>query len=107
MSNSCILQIDDVHQVMQSDVGIAPTQTDQQRSKEAQKGVERISAERAEQQIKPHYIGFQSADCLEKAKRTGGIVERPATLYREAIQLRLSRGYFIRKNGETEKTIAT
>jgi hypothetical protein len=107
VSNSRILQIDGVHQVMQSYVGIAPTQTDQQRSKEAQEGVEGISAERAEQQVKPHYIGFQSADCLEKAKRTGGIVERPATFYREAIQFRLSGRHLIRKNGETEKTIAT
>jgi hypothetical protein len=65
ITNPRILQIDGIHQVVQSDVGIAAAQTRQQRGKESQEGVERIPAKRTEEQIEPHHIGFQFPDCLD------------------------------------------
>jgi hypothetical protein len=72
-------------------VGIAAAQTRQQGSKKSQEGIHRITAKRTKEQIEPHHIGFQSADCLEKSKGTGGVIEGPAALHRKAIQFGLRR----------------
>jgi hypothetical protein len=107
VSNPCILQIDGIHQVMQGDMGVAAAQTRQQRSKQTQEGIQRISAKRTEEQIEPDHIGFQFSDGAEKSKRTRGVVEGPATLHREAIQFGRSRGNLIGKNRKAEERITT
>jgi hypothetical protein len=75
VSNSCILQIDGIHQVMQSDVGVAAAQPRQQWGKKPKKSAKRVTAERTEEQIEPNDIGFHFPDGLKKSKRTRGIVK--------------------------------
>jgi hypothetical protein len=105
MPHPGVLQVDSVHQMMQSDVGIAATQPRQQRRQKPQKSVDRIPAKSTEEQIEPHHIGLQMADRLRQSKGSCGIVEGPATLNVETLQLGLSRGEFIGKNREAEKWI--
>jgi hypothetical protein len=105
--DSRVFQIDGIHQVMESDVGVTAAQARHQGREESQESIEGIAAKRAEEQIEPHHIGFQFGDGLEDAKRAGGIVERPAALHGEAIEFGLGRENLIRKDGEAEETIAT
>lgn len=56
MLNTCVLQIDRVHEVMQGDVSVAAAQTCQQRSEQPEESIEGIAAEGAEQQIEPNDI---------------------------------------------------
>jgi len=78
MSNTRVFQIDGVHQVVQRDMRVAAAQTGKQGREKAQKGVHWVSAERAEEKVKPHYIGFQLIQGLQQPNRAGRIVERPA-----------------------------
>jgi len=59
VSNARILQINGIHQVMQGNVSVAPTQTGKQRSKKAHEGIQGIASKSAEEQIEPHYIRLQ------------------------------------------------
>jgi hypothetical protein len=73
-----VLQIHRIHQVVQSHVGITAAQARQKRSQKSQKSIQRISPKRTEEQVEPHYIGFQLRDGLQQAKRIQRIVELPA-----------------------------
>lgn len=106
MPHSCVLQVNRIHQVVQGDVRVATAQSGEQRSQQAEKGIDGIAAKCAEQQVKPNHIGLEPVQCTEQASRTGRIIEGPATNHVEAIQFRLSRRHPIGKNCETEKWIA-
>lgn len=58
VSNAGILQIDGIHEVVQCDVCVATAQTRKQRSEEPEEGIQRITAECAEEQIEPNDIWF-------------------------------------------------
>ncbi len=79
VANSNILQFDRVHQVMKCDVRIAATQASQQRRHQSPERDQRIPAERAEQQVEPHYVRLQLAQSFQQPIRTRGIIEGPAT----------------------------
>ncbi len=106
VANAGILQVHGVHQVMQGDVGVAAAQSRHERSEQPEECIERIAAEGAEEQIEPDDIRLQPIESFQDACRAGGVVERPAALHRETLQLRLRRGNLIRENGEAEKRIS-
>jgi hypothetical protein len=106
MLHAGIFQIHRIHEVVQGDVGVTTAQTREQGSSQAKKGVQGIAPEGAEEEVKPHNIRFQLIHRCENSSGTAGIVERPATLHGESLQLRLMWGYLIRKNIQAEKRIA-
>jgi hypothetical protein len=65
VANSDIFEFDRIHQVMQRNVSIAATQAGEQGSHQARKSNERITAERAEQQIEPDDIRFNPVQRLQ------------------------------------------
>jgi uncharacterized protein YcbK (DUF882 family) len=87
--NPGVLQINRIHQVVQGHMSVATAHTRKQWSQKSQEGIQRIAPERAKKQVEPHHIGFQFPDCLEKAQRTQGIVECPATAHRKTLQFGL------------------
>ena len=91
---------------MQSYVGIAPAQTGQQRRKQSQKRIQRISSEGAEEQVEPHHVRPELADRSQQVIRAEGIVERPAAAHGETIQLGLSRRYFVGQDCHAQERIA-
>jgi hypothetical protein len=104
--NPRVLQVDGIHQVVQRHMGVSPTQSRKQGSKQPHESVQRIAAKRAEEQIEPHHIGFQFAHCTQKSNGVCGIFKRPATQHREAVKFRLCRGNLISENRQADKRIA-
>lgn len=78
MANARILEFHGIHQMMESHMCIAAAQARQQRRHKPGESHERVASERAEQQVKPHYVGLEPIQRLKKAKYTSRIVERPA-----------------------------
>ena len=101
-----VLQIHGVHQMMQSNVGIAAAQARHKRRKQTQERIQRITPKRAEQQIEPHHVGLAFIERFQKPKRTQGVVERPATPYRKAFKFLLIAGDAVSKNRQADKRIA-
>ena len=88
-------------------MGVAPTQTGQQRSQKSQERIHRVTPECTEEQVKPDHIGLQLSNCRDQAESAGRVIERPAALYRKTIQFGLSGRDLIGKNRKAEKWIAT
>jgi hypothetical protein len=99
-AHASILQIDSIHEVMQRDVRVAAIQPRQQRCHQARESNYWVVAERAEQQIEPHDVGFQFADGLDDAAHAPGIIKRPAALHGELRQFRLPAVNFIGEDGK-------
>ena len=106
MAHSCVLQFNRVHEVMQSHMGISPTQARKQRRHEAAEGDEWVPAKGAEQKIKPDHIRLQAPDGSDQPIDRGGIVERPAPQYREALPLLKSCWELIRKHSKAQERIS-
>ena len=87
-------------------MGISSTQAGKQRRHEAAESDERISAKGAEEQIKPDHIRLQAPDGFDQPIDRGGIVERPAPQYREALPLLKSCWKFIRKHSQAKERIS-
>ena len=64
-----ILQINGVHQVVQSNVRVAAAQARHKRRKQSQERVQRITPKCAEQQIEPYDVGLTFIERFQKPKR--------------------------------------
>jgi hypothetical protein len=106
MAHSCVLQFDRIHEVVQSHMGISSTQARKQRRHEAAESDEWVPAKGTEQQIKPDHIRLQATDSSDQAIDRGGIVERPAPQYGEALSLLKSCWKFIRKHSKAKERIS-
>ena len=106
MAHSCVLQFDRIHEVMQGNMGVSSTQARKQRGHEAAESDEWVPAEGAEQQIKPDHIRLQAPNSSDQPIDRGGVVERPAPHYREALPLLKSCWKFIRKYRKAQKRIS-
>ena len=84
---------------------VASAHASQQRRQQTQKGIKRIAAESAEQQVEPHHIGLQLSQHLQKPKHRSRVVERPATYDGKTFQFRLASRDPVGKNGDAEKRI--
>jgi len=67
--------------------------------------MDRIVAERAEQQVEPHHVGIELAEFGEQAKSAVGTVGRPAAYHRKAMELRNRGRDFVAENRELDKRI--
>lgn len=106
MLNACILQIDGIHQVVQGHVRVAPAHARQHGGKQPEKSVNRISPKRAEQQVEPDHIRLKPGNRSEKMRRVHRVVERPAALHGESLELGLPGRNFVGKDRQAEKRIA-
>jgi hypothetical protein len=84
VTNTGILQLYRVHQMMKSHVGIAATQTREQGRHQSRESDHWVAAECAEQEIEPDYIRLEPMQRLQETKNTARIVERPAAQDAEA-----------------------
>jgi hypothetical protein len=84
-THASVLQIDGVHQMVKSDMGIAAAETREKRSHEPGESVERITAKSAEEQVEPDHVGLKPVECPEKAKSGRRIVKRPAAQHGETV----------------------
>jgi hypothetical protein len=89
--NARVLQIHSIHQMMQGHMRVAAAHARHQRGKQAQKSVQGIAPECAEQQVEPHHIRFYLPESFENPRPTSRIVEPPASFYGETIQFGLRR----------------
>jgi hypothetical protein len=105
VADSRVFQIDGIHQMVQSDMGIASAEPRQQGSEQSGKGDQRISAKCTEQQIEPHHIRLQFAQGAENPKRACGIVEGPAAKDGKPVQFAQVRRNLVGKDGEVQKRI--
>ena len=87
-------------------MGITANQTCEKRGKKTRECVQWIASECAEQQIEPHYVGFQFPQRAQKSNRTCRMIERPTAKHGKTIEFRLGRRELIGKNRKTEKGIA-
>jgi hypothetical protein len=106
VANSDVLEFDRIHQVMQRNVSIATTQASEQGRHQPRKSHERITAERAEQQIEPDDIRFDPVQRLQQAEYASRIIERPAAQDGETFGFDVVLWQFVGQNGEREKRIA-
>jgi hypothetical protein len=60
VANARVFQIHRVHQVVQGHVRVAAAQASHEWGEQAQKCVERVAAECAEQQVEPDHVRFQA-----------------------------------------------
>lgn len=75
MANSDVAQFHSVHQMVECHVGIATSETREQRRHEAAESNNRVPAEGAEQKIEPDYVGLQTVKFTKDAVHTPGIIE--------------------------------
>ena len=87
-------------------MGVSSAHAHEQGRHEPAESYEGVSAKGAEQQIEPDHIRLQTPDSSDQPIDRGGIVERPAPQYREAVPLLMSSWNLIRKNGKAEKRIS-
>ena len=106
VAHAYVLQFDRIHEVVQSHMGITSTQAGEQRRHEAAESDEWVSAKGTEQQIKPDHIRLQAPNGSDQPIDRGGIVERPAPQYREALALLKSCWKFIRKHSQAQERIS-
>jgi hypothetical protein len=106
VADTCVFEVDSIHQVVQGDVRIAAAHAREQRREQSEKCIKWIAAKGAEQQVEPDHIRLQLANHLHQANRVSGIVERPAALDGEAIEFGRGSCQFIGQNGQAEKRIA-
>jgi hypothetical protein len=106
VADSRVFQIDGIHQMVQSDMGIAAAEPRQQGGQQPGEGDQRISAKCTEQQIEPHHIRLQLAQGAQNSKRAGGIVEGPAAHDRKPVQFAQVGRNLIAEDGEVQKRIA-
>jgi hypothetical protein len=103
---SSVLQVDRIHEMVQGYMGIAAAQAGQQWGHQSGERNQGIAAEGAEQQVEPDDVGFQLPESAQQPNRACGVIERPAALDREAIQLRLDLGHLIGKDRKTQERVA-
>jgi hypothetical protein len=75
VTNTGVIQIDSVHQVMQSDVRVASIQARKERSEQPKKCVDRIATKGAEEQVEPNHIRLELSYDPNEANCTTWIVE--------------------------------
>jgi hypothetical protein len=75
VANAGVIEIDRVHQVVQSHMSVAAVQTRQQRRQKPQKSVQRLAPESAEQQVEPYYVRLEFTYDLDQPNRASGIVK--------------------------------
>jgi hypothetical protein len=106
VAHAYVLQFDRIHKMVQSHMGISSTEAGEQRRHETAERYERVSAKGAEQQIKPDHIRLQAPDGSDQPIDRGGIVERPAPHYGEALPLLKSCWKFIREHSKAKERIS-
>jgi hypothetical protein len=104
--NSDVFEFYRIHQMMQRNVGIAATQAGEQRCHQARKSYERLTSERAEEQIEPDNIRFDSVQRLQQAEEATRIVKGPAAQDSKSLGLGMLLLHFVGQNSEAEKWIA-
>jgi len=92
--------------MVQRHVGIATAQAGKEWSHQSGERNEWIAPEGAEQQVEPDDVGFQLPERAQEPDRTRRVIERPAALYRKAVQFRLNLGHLIGKDRKTQERIA-
>ncbi|MGD0987003.1 MAG: hypothetical protein ABR874_04275 [Candidatus Sulfotelmatobacter sp.] len=106
VAHARVLEIDRVHEMVQSHVRVAAAQACHKRREQTQKGIQRIPAKRAEEEVEPNHVGLKFVQRLQNTNHTRGIVERPAAFHVEALKLRRYRRYFVGQNRKAEEWIA-
>jgi hypothetical protein len=101
-----VLQVHCVHQMMQSDMCIASTETRQHRREQPKECIDRIAAECAEQEIEPNYVGFLPPQHSQQSVSTERVVEGPASFDPETRQFGFIGRKLIGQNCEGQKRIA-
>jgi hypothetical protein len=100
--NARVVQIDAVHQVMQSHVSIKAAEPGQKRKSQTAKSGQRIASERRKDQIEPDHIGFLPPYGGPQSGHAFGIVKGPATRNRKTFRLRLLVLQCVRQYGKAD-----
>lgn len=106
MTNAHVFEFYGIHQVMQRNVGITATQAGEQRRHQARKSYERVTAERAEEQIKPDDIRLQPVQGFQQPEYAAGSIEGPAAEDSKSFGFDMVLWQFVGQNSEAEKRIA-
>lgn|GEM_PF-3139789 len=102
-----VLQVDGVHQVMQSNVSVTAAEARQQGCEQTEERIPGTAAERAEKQVEPDHVRLHSAYCIQNPDGAGRIVKRPATLHGKTFEFRLLRRNPVGEDSDAKKWIAT
>ena len=105
MPNANVLEIDGIHQVVQGDVGVASTESREQRRHQAAEGDHRSTSECAEQEIEPDDVRLEAVNGADDANGTAWVIERPAAQDRETRRLDMISGQFVGQHGQAQKGI--
>src|SRR5690349_14073783 len=87
MSNTHILQLDSIHEMVERDMRIPSTESRKKRSHQTTKGDCWVATESTKEQVEPDNIRLLLPNRLQDAKHRQRIVERPATHDVEAVGL--------------------
>lgn len=100
-----IVEVHGVHQVVQRYMGVVAIQPAQQRKSEPAKSDRRLATKRSEQQVEPNNVRLEFSDPPQQPPGTAGVVERPATMDRIAVQFRLSTRQLVGQYGQAQEWI--
>jgi hypothetical protein len=91
--------------MMQRYMRITSAQTSEQRGHEAGESYQRVASKRAEQEIEPNYVGFQTMQRLEQAGPAAKIIERPAAHDIKPFRLNMVGRELVGQHRKVEKRI--
>lgn len=87
--HSRIFEIDGIHQMMQSDVGVASAHARQHWCHQSQKRIQRIAPKCAKKQIEPDYVRLYLSNRFKDTQHIQRVVKGPAAHHGKIFQLRL------------------
>jgi putative lipoic acid-binding regulatory protein len=105
MSNTDILQLNCIHQVMQRDVCVTSPQPRKQGRHQSAESDDRIATEGTKEQIEPDNIRLQLLNRPQDANHSHRIIERPATHDIEALRFNVIVGKLVGQHREVQKWI--